>query len=117
MPLIRTGVHANAGIIDKPKFISEISFSEWNKISNINLTSMFLRQPLLERLLSEAPNTEAALQAIGQISSPKEVATLAAFLASDEASAMKGSAVIYRSGRNVRLWQRVKGDLIRSKLP
>ncbi|WP_369127156.1 SDR family oxidoreductase [Paenibacillus antri] len=76
-----------------------------------------MQTPLLERQLSEDPNTEAALQAMGQISSPEEVANLAAFLASDEASAMKGSAVIYRSGRNARLWQRVKGDLIRSKPP
>ena len=61
-----------------------------------------------------ALNTEAALQAIGQIASPEEAAK-AAFLASDDASAMKGSAAIYRSGRKARLWQRVKGDLIRSK--
>lgn len=30
--------------------------------------------PLLKRQLSEDPNTEAALQAMGQISSPEEVA-------------------------------------------
>ena len=162
-------VHSNAGIIDKPTTIDQMSFQAWNRILNINLNGMFLmakyavtqmlRQdggtivftgsnwayvcdpgftsyaaskggvvafaralaldhakdnirinvvcpgnmltPLLERQLSEEPDPEAALRAMGQVSRPEEIANLVAFLASDEASAMKGSAVIIDQGETL----------------
>ena len=57
--------------------------------------------PLLERQLSEEPDPDAALRAMGQVSKPEEIANLVAFLASDEASAMKGSAVIIDQGETL----------------
>lgn len=35
-------LHANAGIIDRPCFITEVSIDDWNKIISVNLTGMFL---------------------------------------------------------------------------
>ena len=35
-------LHSNAGIIAKPKFISDMSFDEWNRMISINLNGMFL---------------------------------------------------------------------------
>ena len=162
-------LHANAGIIDKPKSIGEISFADWKRIIDINLNGMFLAAkyaiarmlqagsgvvvftgsnwayvcdpgfssyaaskgavvafaralaldhakdnirinvvcpgnmmtPLLERQLSQEPDPEAALKKMGRISAPEEIANLVAFLASDEASAMKGSAVIIDQGETL----------------
>jgi NAD(P)-dependent dehydrogenase (short-subunit alcohol dehydrogenase family) len=162
-------LHANAGIIDKPKFIGEISFSDWRRIIDINLNGMFLAAkygighmlsagsgvvvftgsnwayvcdpgfssyaaskgavvafaralaldhakdnirinvvcpgnmmtPLLERQLSEEPDPAAALKKMGRISRPEEIANLVAFLAGDDASAMKGSAVIIDQGETL----------------
>lgn len=162
-------LHSNAGIIDKPKTIDQMSFADWNRVININLNGMFLtakyavtqmlRQPggtivftgsnwnnvcdpgftsyaaskggvvsfaralaldhakdnirinvvcpgnmltpLLERQLSEEADPEAALRSMGQVSRPEEIANLVAFLASDEASAMKGSAVIIDQGETL----------------
>lgn len=162
-------LHANAGIIDKPMTIAEMSFERWQRIININLNGMFLSAkyavqqmlkqpggvivftgsnwnnvcdpgftsyaaskggvvsfaralaldhakdnirinvvcpgnmltPLLERQLSEEPDPTATLKAMGQISRPEEIANLVTFLASDEASAMKGSAVIIDQGETL----------------
>ena len=162
-------LHANAGIIDKPKTVDQISFDTWNRIIGINLNGMFLMAkyavtqmlnqpggvivftgsnwayvcdpgftsyaaskgavvafaralaldhakdnirvnvvcpgnmltPLLERQLSEEPDPEATLKAMGQVSRPEEIANLVTFLASDEASAMKGSAVIIDQGETL----------------
>lgn len=162
-------LHANAGIIDKPKTIDKMSFADWNKVVNINLNGMFLvakyavtqmleqpggvivftgsnwayvcdygfisysaskaavvslarslaldhakdnirvnvvcpgnmMTPLLERQLSEEADPEAALKAMGQVSKPEEIANLVAFLASDDASAMKGSAVVIDQGETL----------------
>lgn len=60
-----------------------------------------IQSPLLERQLSEEPDPKAALEAMGQISTPEEIANLVTFLASDEASAMKGSAVIIDQGETL----------------
>ncbi|MBI9108855.1 MAG: SDR family oxidoreductase [Spirochaetales bacterium] len=57
--------------------------------------------PLLERQLSLEDDPEAVLESMGQISTPEEVANLVAFLASDESSAMKGSAVIIDQGETL----------------
>ncbi len=57
--------------------------------------------PLLERQLSLEKDPEAALQAMGQVSTPDEVANLVVFLASKKASAMKGSAVIIDQGETL----------------
>jgi len=57
--------------------------------------------PLLERQLSQEPDPEATLESMGQISTPQEVANLILFLASDESSAMKGSAVIIDQGETL----------------
>ena len=57
--------------------------------------------PLLERQLSEEADPVATLKAMGQISRPEEIANLVTFLASDEASAMKGSAVIIDQGETL----------------
>ena len=54
--------------------------------------------PLLDKQLSEEPDPAAALAAMGQVSTPEEIANLVTFLASEEASAMKGSAVIIDQG-------------------
>jgi len=162
-------LHANAGIIDKPMTIDQMSFESWNRMISINLNGMFLmakyavsqmlRQPggvivftgsnwayvcdpgftsyaaskgavvafaralaldhakdnirinvvcpgnmltpLLERQLSEESDPGAALSAMGQVSTPEEIANLVTFLASDEASAMKGSAVIIDQGETL----------------
>ena len=57
--------------------------------------------PLLEKQLSVEPDPKATLEAMGQISTPQEVANLVLFLASDESSAMKGSAVIIDQGETL----------------
>jgi len=57
--------------------------------------------PLLERQLSLEKDPQAALEAMGQISRPEEIANLVLFLASDEASAMKGSAVMIDQGETL----------------
>lgn len=160
---------ANAGIIDAPMTIDEMTFEQWSRVININLHGMFLAAkgavtqmlkqdggvivftgsnwayvcdpgftsyaaskgavvtfaralaldhakdnirinvvcpgnmmtPLLERQLSLEPDPEATLDAMGQISTPQEIANLVLFLASDEASAMKGSAVIIDQGETL----------------
>jgi NAD(P)-dependent dehydrogenase (short-subunit alcohol dehydrogenase family) len=162
-------LHINTGIIDKVKFVSELSFDDWKKVINVNLNGAFLsakygisqmlRQdkgvivftgsnwayvcdpgftsyaaskggvvafaralaldhakdnirinvicpgnmatPLLERQLSLEDDPEAVMESMGQISTPEEVANLVAFLASDESSAMKGSAVIIDQGETL----------------
>jgi NAD(P)-dependent dehydrogenase (short-subunit alcohol dehydrogenase family) len=162
-------LHSNAGVIDKPMTIAEMSFERWQRIININLNGMFLSAkyaiqqmlkqpggvivftgsnwnnvcdpgftsyaaskggvvsfaralaldhakdnirinvvcpgnmltPLLERQLSEEADPVATLKAMGQISRPEEIANLVTFLASDEASAMKGSAVIIDQGETL----------------
>lgn len=35
-------LHANAGIIDEPMSINEMTFEQWNRVININLNGMFL---------------------------------------------------------------------------
>lgn len=57
--------------------------------------------PLLEKQLSVEPDPKATLESMGQISTPEEVANLVMFLASDESSAMKGSAVIVDQGETL----------------
>jgi meso-butanediol dehydrogenase/(S,S)-butanediol dehydrogenase/diacetyl reductase len=161
--------HINAGIIDKPEFINNISLKQWNRIISINLTGAFrsakytitqmlqngggtivftgsnwayvcdpgfssyaaskgavvafaralaldhakdnirinvicpgnMSTPLLEKQLSLEKDPERVLKAMGQISTPEEVANLVLFLASDESSAMKGSAVIIDQGETL----------------
>ena len=162
-------LHANAGIIDIPRYIHEMTFAQWYKVININLNGMWLAAkyaitqmlkqdggsivftgsnwatvcdpgftsyaaskaavvnlgrnlaldyakdnirvnvvcpgnmmtPLLERQLSTEADPEATLEAMGQISQPQEIANLVAFLLSDEASAMKGSAVTIDQGETL----------------
>lgn len=160
---------ANAGIIDEPMTINDMSIEQWKRVMNINLDGMFLAAkgaitqmlkqdggtivftgsnwayvcdpgftsyaaskggvvafaralaldhakdnirinvvcpgnmmtPLLERQLSLESDPEATLEEMGQISQPQEIANLVLFLASDEASAMKGSAVIIDQGETL----------------
>lgn len=160
---------ANAGIIDEPMMINDMSLAQWKRVMDINLDGMFLAAkgavtqmlkqnggtivftgsnwayvcdpgftsyaaskggvvafaralaldhakdnirinvvcpgnmmtPLLERQLSLEPDPEATLEEMGQISQPEEIANLVLFLASDEASAMKGSAVIIDQGETL----------------
>lgn len=162
-------MHANAGIIDVPMTVDQMTFAQWNRVININLNGMFLAAkyavtqmlkqdggtivftgsnwayvcdpgftsyaaskgavvafaralaldhakdnirinvvcpgnmmtPLLERQLSLEADPEATLKSMGQISTPQEIANLVLFLASDEASAMKGSAVIIDQGETL----------------
>ena len=162
-------LHANAGIIDIPRYIHEMTFEQWYRVININLNGMWLAAkyaitqmlkqdggvivftgsnwanvcdpgftsyaaskaavvnlgrnlaldyakdnirvnvvcpgnmmtPLLERQLSTQEDPEATLEAMGQISQPQEIANLVAFLLSDEASAMKGSAVTIDQGETL----------------
>jgi NAD(P)-dependent dehydrogenase (short-subunit alcohol dehydrogenase family) len=162
-------IHINTGIIDKVKYISDLSFDDWNKVINVNLHGAFLSAkygisqmlkqdggvivftgsnwayvcdpgfssyaaskgavvafaralaidhakdnirinvvcpgnmltPLLERQLSLEENPEEVMKSMGQISTPEEVANLVVFLASDESSAMKGSAVIIDQGETL----------------
>ena len=60
-----------------------------------------IHTPLLDRQLSLEKDPQAALENMGQVSSPQEIANLILFLASDEASAMKGSAVIIDQGETL----------------
>jgi NAD(P)-dependent dehydrogenase (short-subunit alcohol dehydrogenase family) len=60
-----------------------------------------MHTPLLERQLSLEADPKAALEKMGQVSTPEEIANLVLFLASDEASAMKGSAVIIDQGETL----------------
>ena len=162
-------LHSNAGIIDIPRYIHEMTFDQWYKVLNINLNGMWLAAkyaitqmlkqdggsivftgsnwanvcdpgftsyaaskaavvnlgrnlaldyakdnirvnvvcpgnmmtPLLERQLSTEEDPDAVLEAMGQISQPQEIANLVAFLLSDEASAMKGSAVTIDQGETL----------------
>ena len=57
--------------------------------------------PLLERQLSLEKNPKEVMEKMGQISTPEEVANLVVFLASEEASAMKGSAVMIDQGETL----------------
>jgi NAD(P)-dependent dehydrogenase (short-subunit alcohol dehydrogenase family) len=57
--------------------------------------------PLLERQLSTEPDPRAALSAMGRVSTPEEIANVVVFMASDDASAMKGSAVIIDQGETL----------------
>lgn len=64
--------------------------------------------PIIEEILAEAPEPEAARAAIaakhpmGRIATAEEVASVIAFLASDDASFMTGIAVPVDGGRSVR---------------
>jgi NAD(P)-dependent dehydrogenase (short-subunit alcohol dehydrogenase family) len=60
-----------------------------------------MHTPLLDRQLSLEKDPQAALENMGQVSDPQEIANLVLFLASDEASAMKGSAVIIDQGETL----------------
>lgn len=60
-----------------------------------------IHSPLLDRQLSDEPDPQTALKAMGRVSTPEEIANLVTFLASDEASAMKGSAVIIDQGETL----------------
>jgi len=57
--------------------------------------------PLLEEQLSLEKYPDKVLESMGQISKPEEVANLVLFLASDDSSAMKGSAVIIDQGETL----------------
>lgn len=57
--------------------------------------------PLLEEQLRLEKNPEKVLKSMGQISKPEEVANLVLFLASNDSSAMKGSAVIIDQGETL----------------
>ncbi|MDR3123359.1 MAG: SDR family oxidoreductase [Treponema sp.] len=60
-----------------------------------------MHTPLLDRQLSMEKDPAAALENMGQVSDPQEIANLVLFLASDDASAMKGSAVIIDQGETL----------------
>lgn len=60
-----------------------------------------MNTPLLERQLSVVSNPQEVLDSMGQISTPEEVANLVLFLASEDSSAMKGSAVIIDQGETL----------------
>lgn len=60
-----------------------------------------IHTPLLDRQLSLEKDPQATLESMGQVSTPQEIANLVLFLASDEASAMKGSAVIIDQGETL----------------
>ena len=162
-------LHANTGIIDQVKRISDLSYADWQRVIDVNLNGAFLSAkygiqqmlkqgggvivftgsnwayvcdpgfssyaaskggvvsfaralaldhardnirinvvcpgnmitPLLERQLSLEKNPQEVMEKMGQISTPEEVANLVAFLASDDGSAMKGSAVIIDQGETL----------------
>lgn len=60
-----------------------------------------IHTPLLDRQLSTEKDPQAALENMGEVSTPQEIANLVLFLASDDASAMKGSAVIIDQGETL----------------
>lgn len=60
-----------------------------------------IHSPLLDRQLSEEADPQAALAAMGRVSTPEEIANLVTFLASDEAVAMKGAAVVIDQGETL----------------
>lgn len=60
-----------------------------------------IHSPLLDRQLSEESDPQAALAAMGRVSTPEEIANLVTFLASDEAAAMKGAAVVIDQGETL----------------
>lgn len=60
-----------------------------------------IHSPLLDRQLSEEADPQAALAAMGRVSTPEEIANLVTFLASDEAAAMKGAAVVIDQGETL----------------
>ena len=60
-----------------------------------------IHTPLLDRQLSTEKDPQATLENMGQVSTPQEIANLVLFLASDDASAMKGSAVIIDQGETL----------------
>lgn len=60
-----------------------------------------MKTPLLEKQLSLEEDPDAVLDSMGQVSTPEEVANLVLFLASDQASAMKGAAVVIDQGETL----------------
>ena len=67
-----------------------------------------IKTQIIEDILDEAPDRQAAEEAMiarhpaGYIASPDEVASVIAFLASEDASFMTGTAVPVDGGRSIR---------------